>query len=336
MKRISHQDIAREANVSRVTVSLVLSGKDQTSEETRKRVMDVARRLRYRPNLLVHGLQTGRTHTIGVIMPASMHFHGQVARGIHDELVQRDFVPIQLWTNPSTDTKATELEQIHRLVDRRVDGVIIWPADVSVPDVHFHEIWERHVPLVTVDRETATQADHVGTDEELGGRLVARHLLSLGHRRVAHVSFPRRTASILRRGEAFSQTIAAGGGTSELVTASEADMVCVMKELLCRSEPPTAIFGAIDPFAMKAYIAAHECGLKIPQDLSVAGYADFPFAQDLVPSLTTVRQDPYQMGRIAAKTMLDHILDRKGSEEPRRTHLAPMLIVRNSTGPVPG
>src|SRR6185369_10963428 len=87
MKRVSHQDIAREANVSRVTVSLVLAGKDQTSEETRKRVMEVARRLRYRPNLLVRGMQTGRTHAVGVIMPSSLHFHGQIARGIHDELV---------------------------------------------------------------------------------------------------------------------------------------------------------------------------------------------------------------------------------------------------------
>src|SRR3954453_3741525 len=90
LRRVSHQDIAREANVSRVTVSLVLSGKDQTSEETRKRVIEVAKRLRYRANLLGHGLQPGRSQTVGVIMPASMHFHGQFARGIHDELVQRD------------------------------------------------------------------------------------------------------------------------------------------------------------------------------------------------------------------------------------------------------
>src|SRR4051794_31186424 len=107
LKRVSHQDIAREAGVSRVTVSLVLAGKDQTSEETRKRVIEVAQRLKYRPNLLVHGMQSGRTHAIGVIMPASMHFHGQIARGIHDELVTSDFVPIQLWINPRSDTKIT-------------------------------------------------------------------------------------------------------------------------------------------------------------------------------------------------------------------------------------
>src|SRR3954468_24964161 len=108
LRRVSHQDIAREANVSRVTVSLVLAGKDQTSEETRRRVMEVAQRLRYRPNLLVQGMQTGRTFAVGVIMPASMHFHGQVARGVHDELVSNDFVPIQLWVDPAEGlTKTT-------------------------------------------------------------------------------------------------------------------------------------------------------------------------------------------------------------------------------------
>src|SRR6476620_10419019 len=104
-RRVSQQDIAREANVSRVTVSLVLAGKDQTSEETRKRVLEAAKRLRYRPNLLVQGMQTGRTGSIGVIMPVSMHFHTQIAKGVHDELVAADFVPIQLWTNPRTHTK---------------------------------------------------------------------------------------------------------------------------------------------------------------------------------------------------------------------------------------
>src|SRR2546421_6112308 len=96
-RRVSQQDIAREANVSRVTVSLVLAGKDQTSAETRKRVLDAAQRLRYRPNLLVQGMQTGRSGTIGVIIPASMQFQGTIAQGIHDELVINDFVPIQLF-----------------------------------------------------------------------------------------------------------------------------------------------------------------------------------------------------------------------------------------------
>jgi LacI family transcriptional regulator len=331
-RRVSHQDIAREANVSRVTVSLVLAGKDQTSEETRRRVLEVAKRLRYRPNLLVQGMQTGRTYTVGVIMPSSMHFHGQIARGIHDELMTADFVPIQLWMNPSKDTKNTELEQIHRLVDRRVDGMIIFPVDVSVPDVHFQEIWQRHIPLVTVDRETTTHADHVGTDEEVGGKLAAEHLLSLGHKRVVHVSFPNRTGNVGRRADAFIKRMEKGGAQVEIVGGHLDDIPALVGAPLRRaSNRPTAIFASTDPMATKVYGVAASLGMKIPDDLSVLGYADFPFARDLVPPLSTVRQDPYQMGRIAAQLLLDRILDRASTETAKRVHLAPELIVREST-----
>ncbi|MGB7161444.1 MAG: LacI family DNA-binding transcriptional regulator [Tepidisphaeraceae bacterium] len=334
-RRVSQQDIAREANVSRVTVSLVLAGKDQTSEETRKRVLEAAKRLRYRPNLLVQGMQTGRTGSIGVIMPPSIFFHGQIARGIHDELMTADFVPIQLWTNPRTDTKNTELNQIHRLVDRRVDGVIIFPVDASVPDVHFQEIWQRHIPLVTVDRETTTHADHVGTDEELGGKLAAEHLLALGHKRVAHVTLPHRSGNLPRRGQSFAKTIEQGGGKCERLEGESEEVAGPLKQLLSKSNRPTAIFAALDPLAMKAYAAAAALGLSIPGDLSVVGYADFPFAADLIPPLTTVKQDPYQMGRQAARILLDRILDRAETDAPHRWHFAPELIVRASTGPAP-
>jgi LacI family transcriptional regulator len=281
-------------------------------------------------------MQTGRTHAVGVIMPSSMHFHGQVARGIHDELVTNDFVPIQLWMSPSTDTKNTELEQIHRLVDRRVDGMIVFPIDVSVPDVHFREIWQRNIPLVTVDRETTTHADHVGTDEEVGGRAAAEHLLSLGHKRFAHVTFPNRTGNVARRGDAFIQAVKSAGGTCEVIAGPADDLLEPIRKVLSRSNRPTAIFATMDPMAMKVYGAAASLGLQIPRDLSVVGYADFPFANDLVPPLTTVRQDPYQMGLRAARLLLDRILDRASGDTPKRIHLTPMLITRASTGAVSG
>src|SRR4051794_2206058 len=265
-RRVSQQDIAREANVSRVTVSLVLSGKDQTSAETRKRVLEAAERLRYRPNLLVQGMQTGRTGTIGVIIPASMQFQGTIAQGIHDEVVGNDYVPIQLWAESTPAGKATELKQIHRLVDRRVDGVIIWPADASVPDVHFHEIWERNIPLVTVDRETTTHADHVGTDEELGGQLVARHLLGLGHRRVAHLTFPNRPGSITRRREAFVRAMKQGGGDVQIVESErDALKASAHRTLADPATRPTAFFAATDPMAARVYGVAAELGLRIPE-----------------------------------------------------------------------
>jgi LacI family transcriptional regulator len=337
LKRVSHQDIAREAGVSRVTVSLILAGKDETSKQTRRRVLEVAKRLKYRPNLLVHGMQSGRTHSVGVIMPVSVHFHGQVARGIHDELVAADHVPIQLWINPRTDSKLTELSQIHRLVDRRVDGVIIFPVDASVPDVHFREIWQRNIPLVTVDRETTTHADHVGTDEELGGRLAAEHLLAQGHRRVGHLTFTKRVGSnVHRRAMAFVNHIEEAGGQCTIVAGEIDELTDQLVQLLSKPKRPTAIFAATDPMAMKAYSAAASVGLVIPRDISVVGYADFPFACDLVPPLTTIRQDPYQMGRLAAQMLLDRVLGRIESDAPRRVHMTPQLVVRASTAPPSG
>jgi LacI family transcriptional regulator len=205
-------------------------------------------------------------------------------------------------------------------------------VDVSVPDVHFQEIWQRHIPLVTVDRETTTHADHVGTDEEVGGRLAAEHLLSLGHKRVVHVTFPHRTGNVLRRADAFTKRMEKGGAEVELVGGQLDDLVQPLKETLSRtSNRPTAVFAATDPMATKVYGVAASLGMKIPDDLSVIGYADFPFARDLVPPLTTVRQDPYQMGRIAAQLLLDRILERAAGEPSKRIHLAPELVVRGST-----
>jgi LacI family transcriptional regulator len=330
-RRVSQQDIAREAQVSRVTVSLVLSGKDEASAETRQRVLDAAERLRYRPNLLVQGMKTGRTGLVGVIAPVALPFHGQIAYGIHDALVEAEYVPLLLWADASAKAKTTELEQIHRLTDRRVDGIIIWPLDASVPNVHFSEIWERNIPLVTIDRETTTHADHVGTDEELGGRLVAEHLLKLGHRRLAHVTYPPRPGSIARRRQAFVDAVTAAGAHCMVVDCEPPEVSARCKEMLAGANRPSAVFAATDAIALKVYGAATLAGLSIPRDLSVVGYADFSFAPELVPPLTTVRQDPYTIGRTAARLLLERLLQKRTASAPKRIHLQPELVVRQST-----
>jgi len=186
-----------------------------------------------------------------------------------------------------------------------------------------------------VDRETTTHADHVGTDEELGGRLVAEHLLALGHRKFAHLTWPNWPGSVARRREAFVKAVEKGGGECKIYEGVREQQSNLARELLKPAGRPTAVFAATDLMAMKVYAAAAEYGLKIPDDLSVVGYADFPFAEDLVPALTTVRQDPYQIGCVAAQILLDRILERTDSAEPRKIRLKPEPIIRKSTGPVP-
>ena len=335
--RVSQWDIAREAGVSRVTVSLVLARKDQASPETRRRVLAAAEKLRYRPNLLVQGMQTGRTGAVGVILPASSQFHSHVARGVHDELVEADCVPILLWAGEGTRARDTELRQIHRLVDRCVDGVIVWPADVSVVDLHFHEIWERNIPLVTVDRETTTHADHVGTDEEVGGRLAAEHLLALGHRRFAFGGFNDRPGPLTSRRKAFQSALKPAGASCQVVYGELPELPGLFRAVLSGPRRPTAIFAGNDSIAARAIRAAYALKMRVPEELSVIGYADLPIAAELTPALTTVRQDAYGMGRLAARMVLDRIVDRVAGRDakPRKEHSRPELVIRSSTGVVP-
>src|SRR5205085_8202469 len=125
--------VAEIAGVSQATVSLVLSGRGVSAKDTQQRVLKAAEQLKYRPNLLVHGIQTGKTRMIGVMAPPMDFYWSQVLYGIHDVLVAADHVPVILWTAHSgpgrgnrTGYDVDELEQIHRLLDRRVDGVILW------------------------------------------------------------------------------------------------------------------------------------------------------------------------------------------------------------------
>ena len=193
--QVNQKQIAQEAGVSQATVSLVLSGRPLTSPATRQRVLQAAARLKYRPNLLVQGMQTGKTRMIGVMAPPFDYYWSEILYGIHDVLAAADHVPITVWTahhgpgprqrhGPGMD----ELEQIHRLLDRRIDGVILWPPFAALFEDHVKEFSSRDLPVVTIDHELPARyrADSVGSDESAGGRLVAEHLYKLGHRRFAN------------------------------------------------------------------------------------------------------------------------------------------------------
>ena len=146
---------------------------------------------------------------------------------------------------------------------------------------------------------------------------------------------PSRSGSVRRRSDAFVGAVEKGGGKCELILGQLDELAAPTTEALRKKNRPTAIFAATDAMALKVYGAAAAAGLKIPDDLSLIGYADFPFSADLVPPLTTVRQDPYLMGRNAARILLDRILERSGTDAAKHVHLAPELIIRASTARAP-
>jgi LacI family transcriptional regulator, galactose operon repressor len=348
-RQVSQKLIAQRAGVSQATVSLVLSGRGVSSDETQRRVLAAAEQLKYRPNLLVQGMQTGKTRMIGVMAPPFDYYWSEILYGIHDVLAAADHVPITLWTahegsgpRPRNGINITELDQIHRLLDRRVDGVILWPPFASLFQDHVHEFSSRNLPVVTIDHELPPEfkADSVGSDESAGGRMVAEHLLALGHRRIGHLAGPAVATWAIARRESFERALRDSGQASGItLEAPKGDIVYGLKqarEMINLPDRPTAVFAASDLYAKCVYRAASEAGLRIPDDLSVVGFSDDGFAQEMDPPLTTVRQLAYEIGRNAADLILARSSGKIGREQIQRVRLPVELIVRQSTATMAG
>ncbi len=340
----SLKKVAHAANVSVPTASRILHGKklDQFSEETKQRVHEAAQQLQWRPNLLVHGMQTGKTRTIGVMVPPSNSHWADIIFGIHDGLIQHDHIPIMLWGKHWREDEkryaGESLEQIHRLIDRRVEGFILWPPLVAPYYDHIEEM--RNIPVVTIDNELPPEygADSVATDEEMGAKLVASYLLGLGHRHIAHFagSGSKIYSWAKLRSEYFEKEVTSVPGTT-YITAEQwqhdyNEGINVAKKLLQMHPRPTAVFAASDLRAQYIYDAASQMGLKIPQDLSVVGFGDLANAAGLQPQLTTVRQKSYETGSIAARLILERLQKTDGEpHNPQRVRVGCELVIRDST-----
>jgi LacI family transcriptional regulator len=333
------RELAAEAGVSVATVSRILNrGEgDLFAPETVKRVFETAEKMAYRPNLLMRAVLTGRTKTIGVLVPNKDRFYTDIIRGIHDKLIEQDYALMLSWNDedmPMPDSQR-ELDLIHRMIDRRVDGIILRPTHDNVSDMYFNEVWERDIPLVTVDRDlSSVHCDFAGTDDVAGGRVAAEHLLELGHRRLGHLAAPASVSTGRDRRQGFEQAIAEFDEEAHCLTIGTKGFHRVYSEamkLLAITPRVTAVFCASDRAAMEVYKAAADSGLRIPEDLSVVGFADLPVAEMLKPGLTTIRQLPEQIGAEAARLLLARLEGELTEEEPCKTRLIPELILREST-----
>jgi LacI family transcriptional regulator len=339
------KDVAKEANVSLAAASRILRGdRERFGEDTCRRVVEASRKLGWRRNLLVNGMQTGRTQTIGVMVPPYDSFWVSVLSSIHDTLAASDFLPITIWIGSLGDLPHFEkddaegLRQINRLLDRRVDGLIMWPPFSEAYYHHFPEFVERRVPVVVIDHYS-TVADSVETDEEQAAAVVAHHLLDLGHRRIACLSSretPSQTWAVKRRGSFEDAVRRCGDATvkSWRLNSQGTNGLEVARQLLADDLQPTAVFAVSDHEAQFVYEAAAESGRQIPRDLSVVGFADLDFAATMDPPLTTMRQQPREIGRLAANLIMDRIDGIMPNDDaPTTVKVAAELIVRNSTAP---
>lgn len=330
---INLRDIAGATGYSVTTVANGLSNRGRMSHKTRAHIVETAKKLGYSPNALFEAVRTGRSKTIGVIVNLDSGFCAQISAGIVDELFERDYASIIM---PNIVEVNKRLKNIHHLLERRIEGVVFRPQYGEARLDVFHELVDRHLPMVAVDcAYPAAITDFVGTDDIMGGRIVAEYLLSLGHKNFGFCGV-RGEFSGDRRRAGFEAAIKEYPDTTVISSQPGHDrqwgswIKAISMQLLTANPRPTAIFASNDDFALQIYSDAAELGIKIPEELSVVGFSNADWSERLVPQLTTVHQDPYRIGRLAAGLLIDR-LEGKGKEPVgMKIELQPNLVLRKS------
>ena len=327
------QDIARDLDVSVVTVSKVLRNQGNISARTRRRVLARAQKLNYQPNWIARSLVTRRTFTIGLLLPDFTHpFFAEVAKAVAETIRPRGYHVIISYFEEDVDLERTEAES---LMARQVDGLIVATVQSSGRTELFSKIRKRKLPLVLIDRPLpGVRASFVGVDNEEIGSLATRHLIAQGCRRIAHLRGPAvgiasaRMAGYRRALAAHSLTSAAG----HIVQARYEDRsgYHAMRKLLETDPIPDGVFCYNDPVAIGAIKAIGEAGLRVPEDIAVVGAGNVHYSDLLAVPLTTIDQSARQIGSRAAEILLEEI-EAKRPARPKAIWIEPRLVPRQST-----
>jgi LacI family transcriptional regulator len=332
MTRASLRDVASKSGVSFQTAGKVLNGKGSVSEATRKRILRAARDLNYVPNAVARGLVTQKTFTIGIV--ASGLADAELARfviGAEREARRRGHAVLI----GNVDRECTDAERYLRmLLERRVDGILT-AAPQMEHDGCAGELLRGPTPAVSIHRVPGRGISLVGSDHRQTGLLATRHLLDLGHLRIATVTGSEDRQVTAHRLEGYEKALAEKGIPFDpsLVESGDWDADGAYEatlRLLDRAPDVTAFFAQNDVMALGVLSALREKGLAVPEDRAVVGCDDIPLAAHAAPPLTTVHVPFCETGRTAVRLLLDTIAGEV--EEPKRVLLPVELVVRESCG----
>jgi LacI family transcriptional regulator len=334
MTAVTLRDVAARAGVDISTASRALSASKSSalSAHTVTRVVEAAEALDYRANTLARGLRTNRTYTVGMLVPDLTNpFFPPIVRGIEDELLEAGYTLILANTDNDPDHERAVSAS---MLARQIDGLIVASArlDVASPE------WAGRgsTPLVLVNR---WEPDHdypwVVPDDRMGVRAVIEHLVGLGHSQIAHIAGPSELSTGNSRYEAYRKELRRQKLplNARLVSFCESFSVeagaKACTELIERDVEFTAIFAANDLVAIGCLDALARARKRVPRDVSLVGFNDMLLVDRLDPPMTTVAVPKYQMGRTAARLLLDRLNGVESAE--RRVRLPLELVVRRST-----
>jgi LacI family transcriptional regulator, galactose operon repressor len=330
--RITAADVARHAGVSQPTVSLILSKNPnaRVAKATRARVLAVAKELGYRPNRLAQGLVHQRSFALGVIVPGFANpVYANIVSGAERVASDQGYAVLLCEAE-----QVNADEHLRALIDRQVDGVVI--AGVAASTLPSAELARLNVVLVNQPSDGHAA---VGADSHGAGRIAARHLLDLGHTRIAFIGPSTSLPAFRLRERGFADELRSAGlpPASDYWQRAEANVAAgaaAMRVLLELPLPPTAVFCATDVIALGAHKEASRAGLRLGVDLSIIGCDDIEMATLVSPELTSIRTPQRELGARAVRALIQRIED-DSVVAPTVQILPVKLVRRGSTGRPP-
>ena len=333
--KVTIRDVAREAGVSVATVSRVLNDSGPVSEPTRRRIREVASRMRYVPDSAARSLITRRSMTLGVLLP-DLHgeFFSEVIRGI-DQTAQRS--GYHLLVSGSHNDKG-EIEAALRAMRGRVDGLIVMSPDIDSAALVSNLPASSPVVLLNcfVDGDAF---DSLTIDNYGGAHAMVRHLLASGHQRIAFIKGAERNHDAAERLRGYRAALRGAGIDDGAALEFDGDFTesgghRAAHRIAAMSPRPTAVFAANDSMAIGALAALRDAGLSVPDDIAVTGFDDIPIARFMSPPLTSVAVSISDVGARAVRMLL-HAIERKNQHVKQQETLPTALVVRTSCGGSP-
>jgi DNA-binding LacI/PurR family transcriptional regulator len=327
------KDIARSLGVSISTVSRAMRDFPDVNPDTKQAVLDMAKELDYQPNQVALSLVTRQTHSIGVIVPNLDYFFATAVRGIDEIALEAGYTVL---TCQSNESYGREITNTQRLLNSQVDGLIVSLSSATSNVDHMRRLMTRGVPLVLFDRvATDLDATKVVLDNEDGARQAVNHLFEQGCRRIAYIAGPPSFSISNQRKDGYLAALRQHGlpVNEDLVIHCEFDRAHAYRateQLLDSGQQPDAIFTVSDRLAIGALLALRQRGLRVPEDIALVGFNDEPLASLLTPTLSSVGQPAFEMGKVAAQLFLEQ-LNSESVLPPRTITLKPTLMVRESS-----
>ncbi len=331
--QVTIKDIAKELGISVSTVSRALKDHPDISTETKKKVQDLAKKLRYKPNTIALSLKNRRSYSIGVIIPKIVHhFFSSIISGIEDIARSKGY---RVMIYQSNESYEREVENVDAILSHFVDGVIISMTKDTIVYDHFQKLVANNVPIVFFDRICPDlETDQVVIDDFKAAYNAVEHLINIGKRKIIHFAGPLSLEIGKRRRLGYIHALQKHDikvDDNLIIKCDEyEDAIKTTQILINNNNIPDAIFAVNDSTAVGALIALKRKGFRIPEDVAIVGFTNGLISTVTDPTLTTVDQHGFEMGKKAAELLISRI-EKDNVEEIRKIVVPTTLIIRKST-----